>query len=365
MSHTKDRRITPKERSHHQSAQSHGSDMVNGSAVGHTLPFVAEKQVGYLNLMAANPYALNPENGDGYGGVPGPSDTVPTTPAAPAVDTPGRPGYVAPVPDPTPPPAPTPPPGGFQGGGLTPPSLQDPSDTGGGTTLPVSSPPVISSPAPDSLNSPDTSSPANPPTTSGPPAVITTPATASPEPPVANAGPSQTITGTTATLDGSGSSDPQDSQLSFSWTLVSGPNMPAINNPAGATTAISSLVSGSYIFKLTVTNALGLNSTSTTSITVTGADNSGATVNTGVTTLNSGSTVLTTAPLGDSGLSPYGGLGAGGGGGGGGSTPDTAATPESMWQKIWDFTKDHWLLLGLLAAGTAYVVFKKDGKNDL
>lgn len=142
--------------------------------------------------------------------------------------------------------------------------------------------------------------------------------------------------------------------------------MPVINNPAGAATAVSGMVAGSYIFKLTVTNALGLNSTSTTSITVTSADNSGATLNTGVTTLNSGSTVLTTAPLGDSGLSPYGGIGAGGGGGGGGGSSDAAApAPESMWQKIWDFTKDHWLLLALLAAGTGYVLFKKDGKQDL
>lgn len=208
--------------------------------------------------------------------------------------------------------------------------------------------------------------PSSTPVTSAPPTVISTPATASPEPPVANAGPSQSITGATGTLDASGSSDPQDSQLTFSWLLISGPNMPVINNPAGAATAVSGMVAGSYIFKLTVTNALGLNSTSTTSITVTSADNSGATLNTGVTTLNSGSTVLTTAPLGDSGLSPYGGIGAGGGGGGGGGSSDAAApAPESMWQKIWDFTKDHWLLLALLAAGTGYVLFKKDGKQDL
>ncbi len=188
---------------------------------------------------------------------------------------------------------------------------------------------------------------------------LTSSANASPQAPVANAGQSQTVSGSTATLNGSGSSDPQDSQLTFTWALVSGPNTPMISSQNSAQTGITGLIPGVYVFKLYVYNAQGLENDTTTSVTVVSPDTSGATVNTGVTTLNTGSAVITTtAPLGSGSAGPYGG--GGGGGGGASASKDAPAVPLTMWQKIWGFTKSHWLLLAVVAAGVGYVVLSKN-----
>ena len=86
-------------------------------------------------------------------------------------------------------------------------------------------------------------------------------------PPVANAGADQTLEcaghdGTLATLNGSGSSDPDGTALSYVWTDEAGNGM--------GTSAIAqvSVTMGTHTFTLTVTNAEGLTATATTHVTV-------------------------------------------------------------------------------------------------
>jgi hypothetical protein len=86
-------------------------------------------------------------------------------------------------------------------------------------------------------------------------------------PPAANAGPDQTVecagpNGTPVTLNGSASTDPDGTALSYAWTDEAGNVM--------GTTAIAqvSATMGTHTFTLTVTNAEGLTSTATTHVTV-------------------------------------------------------------------------------------------------
>jgi len=91
--------------------------------------------------------------------------------------------------------------------------------------------------------------------------------TAANRPPVANAGADQTIGcvgpgGTQATLDGSGSSDPDGDVLTYVWKDQWG-------NVVGRTAIVPLTVRlGTYAFSLTVTDAAGLSSTGTTHVTV-------------------------------------------------------------------------------------------------
>jgi len=89
-------------------------------------------------------------------------------------------------------------------------------------------------------------------------------------PPVVNVGTDQTITApvSSVTVDGSLSKDPDGSIASYSWSQVSGPSTSTIANSNVAKTAISSLVPGIYIFKLTVTDNQGLSSFAQISVTV-------------------------------------------------------------------------------------------------
>ena len=87
------------------------------------------------------------------------------------------------------------------------------------------------------------------------------------QPPVANAGANQTIecsgpNGSSVTLDGSNSSDPDGDVLSFVWKDEAG-------NIVG-TTAIAQVTMslGTHVFTLTVTDPAGLSSTATTQVTV-------------------------------------------------------------------------------------------------
>ena len=74
---------------------------------------------------------------------------------------------------------------------------------------------------------------------------VTVTATVANAAPVANAGTAQnTVTGTTVTLDGSGSSDANGDALSYAWTLTS--------KPAGSNAALSSTTSAKPIFKADV-----------------------------------------------------------------------------------------------------------------
>ena len=70
-------------------------------------------------------------------------------------------------------------------------------------------------------------------------------------PPIANAGTNQTITlpASSVTLDGSGSTGTINS---YSWTRVSGPNIPVITTPNAVSTTVTGLIQGTYIFQLSV-----------------------------------------------------------------------------------------------------------------
>lgn len=74
-------------------------------------------------------------------------------------------------------------------------------------------------------------------------------------PPLADAGPDQTVTpGQTATLDGSGSSDPEGQPLAFAWSLLSAPqgSAAAIDDLAAAVTALPIDLPGTYVAQLIV-----------------------------------------------------------------------------------------------------------------
>jgi hypothetical protein len=60
-------------------------------------------------------------------------------------------------------------------------------------------------------------------------------------------------TNTTFILDGSRSAGPISGYL---WTLVSGPNIPVIQNPTAAVTTVSGLLNGTYVFNLTLNGGL-------------------------------------------------------------------------------------------------------------
>ena len=87
---------------------------------------------------------------------------------------------------------------------------------------------------------------------------------------MANAGANQTIILPTnsASLNGTGSSDPVGSIVAYNWTQVSGPSTATITGASSATATASSLIQGSYVFQLTVTNNGGASSSALVSITV-------------------------------------------------------------------------------------------------
>ena len=93
------------------------------------------------------------------------------------------------------------------------------------------------------------------------------------EPPVANAGPDQSVTiSTLVTLDGTGSYDPAgNTPITYAWSITT--------RPAGCTAVLSSTTAakptftpdktGDYIVSLTVTDSLGLSSTTPDTVKVT------------------------------------------------------------------------------------------------
>lgn len=92
-------------------------------------------------------------------------------------------------------------------------------------------------------------------------------------PPVANAGPNQTFAYfyNTFTLKGNGSYDPDGAIVSYQWTQDSGPAV-LISTPDSAGTIVRNVtMSGTYVFRLTVTDNLGLKNSSVMTITVTPA----------------------------------------------------------------------------------------------
>ena len=90
--------------------------------------------------------------------------------------------------------------------------------------------------------------------------------------PTANAGADQVITlpVNTTTLNGSGT-DPDGTIASFAWAKVSGPAGGTITSANTASTGISGLVAGVYVFRLTVTDNSGTTATNTIQVTVNSA----------------------------------------------------------------------------------------------
>lgn len=89
------------------------------------------------------------------------------------------------------------------------------------------------------------------------------------DPPVANAGADVSITlpVSTASFDGSGSSD-DGTIAAYAWTKQSGPTGGAITSPSAAVTNITGLTEGFYVFRLTVTDDKGATSFDDVTITV-------------------------------------------------------------------------------------------------
>lgn len=84
-------------------------------------------------------------------------------------------------------------------------------------------------------------------------------------PPVANAGTDQTITLPTnsITLNGSGSTDPDNNIASYVWTKISGPPSSSIDNASVVQTQVINLVGGTHQFELIVTDSEGLSAKDT------------------------------------------------------------------------------------------------------
>jgi hypothetical protein len=103
------------------------------------------------------------------------------------------------------------------------------------------------------------------------------------QPPVANAGTSKTITlpVNSTSLDGTKSSDPDGTIVSYSWSELSGPSTATISSASTATPTVSALVAGKYVFVLTVTDNSGATSTAQVNITVSSATNTNPTANAG------------------------------------------------------------------------------------
>lgn len=122
------------------------------------------------------------------------------------------------------------------------------------------------------------------------------------EAPVANAGSNRTITLPTnnTTLAGSGT-DNDGTIASYRWTQVSGPSTALINPVTAASTTVSSLVAGTYVFRLTVTDNDGATDSDETTVVVNPAP-----VPNAAPTANAGSNRSITLPTNSTTLSGSG-----------------------------------------------------------
>lgn len=75
--------------------------------------------------------------------------------------------------------------------------------------------------------------------------------------PIANAGADKNVAPGSATLTGSGT-DSDGSIASYVWTQLSGPNNASLSNSNTASITLSNLISGTYTYRLTVTDNAGI-----------------------------------------------------------------------------------------------------------
>ena len=86
--------------------------------------------------------------------------------------------------------------------------------------------------------------------------------------PVANAGKDTIVYDISMELNGSGSTDPENNITSYFWRKIAGPFSYYIDDPRAVQTKVASLAEGVYQFELTVTDAAGLSSRDTVSVSV-------------------------------------------------------------------------------------------------
>jgi hypothetical protein len=98
--------------------------------------------------------------------------------------------------------------------------------------------------------------------------IITSPPTN--HPPFANAGKDTTLlSGNAVTLDGSGSTDPDNNITSYAWTKISGPSSFDISNANSVKAQLTNLVQGTFQFELKIGDADGLFSKDSVQVTIT------------------------------------------------------------------------------------------------
>lgn len=90
-------------------------------------------------------------------------------------------------------------------------------------------------------------------------------------PPIAFAGNNQNVQLPTSsvTLDGSASNDPDGTITTYAWTKVGGPASFTIQSPGSASTIVSNLIEGVYLFRLVVTDDDAVTDDDTVQVTVT------------------------------------------------------------------------------------------------
>jgi len=103
------------------------------------------------------------------------------------------------------------------------------------------------------------------------------------QPPIANAGAARTITlpASTSSLDGSASLDQDGTINTYAWSQVSGPSTAVIESATTASTNISGLTQGEYIFSLQVTDNDGAKGSDSVTVTVNAAANKAPVANAG------------------------------------------------------------------------------------
>jgi hypothetical protein len=87
-------------------------------------------------------------------------------------------------------------------------------------------------------------------------------------PATVSAGNNSTTTTATKALNGTASPANGKTIASQYWTLVSGPNTPAMSAQSSLSNTVSGLVSGTYVFRLTVIDSAGVETSSNTQVTV-------------------------------------------------------------------------------------------------